>query len=93
MPNCLRGTSLYPLLTYCIEENECCSNDAKVVFNNMIGSAKNKIENTFGCLKPKWVLLTRNVYSNLENVPDLIYACFILKNLCEQTKSPEKQNE
>ena len=51
MSNYLDSPSLYPLLSYCIEENECCSNETEVVFNNMIGSARNQIGNTFWCLK------------------------------------------
>ena len=64
-----------------------CSNDAEVTFNCMLRSARNQIECAFGRLKTRSAILTRKIDWKLENVPNLIYACFVLHSFCEQRKS------
>jgi FKBP-type peptidyl-prolyl cis-trans isomerase (trigger factor) len=37
-------------------------------------------------LKARWAFLTKTVDLKLESVPTVIYACFVLHNVCEQKK-------
>ena len=87
IPNYIIGDPAYPLLPYCIKEDESYSNDAEVVFSSMLRSARNQILCAFGRLKARWAIHTRKIDLKLENVSNLIYACFVLHNFCEQRKS------
>ena len=53
----------------------------------MLRPARNQIECAFGSLKARWAILTRKIDLKLENVPNLIYACSVLHNFCQQRKS------
>ena len=58
----------------------------QVIFNNMLRAARNQVECAFGRLKARWAFLTKTVDLKLEPVPTIIYACFVLHNVCEQNK-------
>ena len=73
----------YPLTTYCLEEYQSCSSNDEVLFNIMLRAARNPVECAFGRLKARWSILTRKIDFKLESVPILIYACFVLHNLCK----------
>ena len=53
----------------------------------MLRSVRNQIECAFGRLKARWAILAGKIDLKLENVPNLIYACFVLHIFCEQRKS------
>ena len=71
---------------YCIKEYDSCSTNEQVIFNTMLRAARNQVECAFGRLKARWEFLTKTVDLKLESVPTVIYACFVLHNVCEQNK-------
>ena len=63
-----------------------CNSDEEVVFDNMLRSARNQTEASFGRLKARWAILARKLDLKLEILPTVIYACFILRNYCGKNK-------
>ena len=47
-------------------------------------SARNVIENSFGRLKGRFGCLKRAMDVKLDDLPHVIYTCFILNNFCER---------
>ena len=70
-----------------MKEYETCNSDSGVIFNNILRSARNPVECAFGRLKGRWRFLTKPVDLNLDFVPIVVYACFVLHNFCEQNSS------
>ena len=79
VPLLLLADPAYPLLPHCYTNEQ-------VIFNQMLRSARNKVECAFGRLKARWQVLTTPININLEDTPTLIYVCFVLYNFCERHK-------
>lgn len=62
------------------------SNRQEQYFGLNLCSARNVIECAFGRLKARWGALKRAMDINLDDLPAVIYACFILHNFCEENK-------
>ena len=58
----------------------------------MLRSARNPIECAFGRLKAKWAFLSSTILLDLEYVPELIMACFVLHNfIALKNGDPEEE--
>ena len=88
IPNYLIGDPAYPLTPFCMKEFQTCTTNEQVLFNNMLRSARNKVECAFGRLKARWRFLTRKVDLKFEMVPTVSYTCFVLHNFLEMQKMP-----
>lgn len=55
----------------------------EVIFNNMTRSARNPIECAYGRLKARWQILNKRIDMKLSSIPIIVYACFVLHNICE----------
>ena len=71
-----------------MKEYSTCYTNEQVIFNQMLRSARNKVECAFGRLKARWQVLTTPINIDLEDTPTLIFACFVLHNFCERHKIP-----
>ena len=84
VPNYLTGDPVYPLTLFCMKEFDNCNGDEEVIFSNMLRSARNQTECSFGRLKARCAILTRKMDLKLEILQTVIYTCVILHNYCEK---------
>ena len=81
---CLLGDPAYPLLPYIIKEfSNGGKNYEEQFFGYRLSSARMVIEWAFSCLKARFGCLNRNMDFNLKDLPNVIYACFVLHNFCK----------
>ena len=84
VPVFLLGDPTYPLMPYLMKEYaNGGSTPQEQYFGYNLCSARNVIECSFGRLKARFGALKRPMDINLDDLPLVIYACFVLHNYCE----------
>ena len=83
IPPLILGDPAYPLLPNVMKEYGENAIDQKAIFNQILRGGRNRTECAFGRLKARWQILKRPMNLKQEDLPTVIYSCFVLHNICE----------
>eukprot|EP00983_Pelagomonas_calceolata_P016375 517258-Pelagomonas_calceolata.AAC.1 len=88
VPFSIIADSAYATKTFMIPAYKDCSRQdrARTIFNTKHAATRNVVERAFGRLKCRWRCLLKQNDLTLEYVNNMITACFVLHNICEECK-------
>ena len=87
VPVCMLCDPAYLLLPFLMTEYAAAGgHNTESFYGLKLCSARNVVENSFGRLKGRFWCLKRAMDVKLDDLPHVIYACFILHSFCERKR-------
>eukprot|EP00794_Sanderia_malayensis_P002679 gene2679-3098_t len=90
---CLVGDAAYPINDWLIKPFTHSQNMANTeqLFNLSLSQARVSIERAFGILKGRWRLLLGKICLEPSYVADIVMACCVLHNICQERNEPAEE--